>query len=136
MSPAGLVAELGNIGLIQQSLIMYNPMSASITSLANRDRLTGMPLDENGRYSKTVIINGVAYTPKFYPCQDSACILGGQNLDNNDPNTQAYIKALDQQAFKDIATGATAGTLVTPVGVGGRVLFWLGAGIGGTSGDE
>ncbi len=33
-----------------------------------------------------------------------------------------------QQAFKEIGTAATAGTLVTPVGVGGTVLFWLGAG--------
>ena len=128
MTGNSIRAELGNIGLIQQSLIMYNPASASVASLANRDRLTGMPLDENGRYSKTVIINGVAYTPKFYPCQDSACILSGQNLDNNDPNTQAYTKALQQQAFKEIGTAATAGTLVTPVGVGGTVLFWLGAG--------
>ncbi len=44
-----------------------------------------------------------------------------------DPATRAYTKALDAQVFKDIGTGATAGTLATPVGAGARVLFWLGA---------
>ena len=44
----------------------------------------------------------------------------------SDPGTQAYVKALDQQVFKDIGTGATVGTLVTPVGPGSTLLMLLG----------
>jgi len=46
----------------------------------------------------------------------------------SDPQTQAYVKALDAQVFKDIGTGATVGTLVTPVGVAGAVLTAVGTG--------
>jgi filamentous hemagglutinin len=87
-----------------------------------------MPLDDKGRYSSTVVLDGKAYEPKFHSCATVECSNNNANLDRSDPATQAYIKALDQQIFKDIGTGATGGTLVTPVGAAGRVLFWLGAG--------
>lgn len=41
------------------------------------------------------------------------------------------MKALDQQVFKDMGTGAASATLATPLGVAGRVLFWVGAGASG-----
>jgi filamentous hemagglutinin len=44
----------------------------------------------------------------------------------SDAGTQAYVKALDAQIFKDIGTGATAATLVTPVGVPGAILSGVG----------
>ena len=45
----------------------------------------------------------------------------------SDPASQAYVKALDQQVFKDIGTGATLGTLLTPVGAAGATLSVVGA---------
>ena len=126
MTAQDLRAELGNIGTIQQSLIMYNPAQPSTNGQTNRDRLTGMPLDEKGRYSKTVTLDGKSFTPKFYPCSDSACITGGKNLDTSDPATKAYVKALDAQVFKDINTGSTMATLITPTGVLGTALAGTG----------
>ncbi len=110
----------------------YSPPATTTTpSNAQRDKLTNLPLDEKGRYSQTVVLDGKAYEPKYLPCATAQCIASGQNLDMTDPATRAYTKALDAQVFKDIGTGATAGTLATPVGVGGRLLFALGAAASG-----
>jgi filamentous hemagglutinin len=99
----------------------------------SRDRLTGLPLDDKGRYTVRVDVGNPidgyeTYTPKYFPCATAECVRSGQNLDMSDPETQAYVKAIDTQVFKDIGTGATVGTLVTPVGTGAKVLFWLGMG--------
>lgn len=75
-----------------------------------------------------MVLDGKAYEPKYLPCATAECLRTGSNLDMADPATQAYVRALDQQVFKDIGTGATLGTLATPVGVGARVLFLLGIG--------
>lgn len=93
---------------------------------APRDKLTNLPLDAQGRYSKTVVVDGKPYAPKFHPCATVQCMEGGRNLDLNDPGTQAYVKALDQQVLKDIGKGATLASLVTPVGAGGAVLSGVG----------
>jgi hypothetical protein len=105
----------------------YTPSAQPATNPnAPRDRLTNQPLDAQGRYSRTVVIGGQMFEPKFHACATSACAVGNANLDMNDPATQAYIRALDQQVLKDIGTGATAGALVTPVGVPGALLGLLG----------
>ncbi|NBD20309.1 hypothetical protein GTZ97_06445 [Aquabacterium fontiphilum] len=98
---------------------------------APRDRLTNLPLDEQGRYSRTVVLDGKAYAPKYHACATAQCSVDGANLDMTDPQTQAYVKALDKKLLKDIGTGATLGSLVTPVGAGGTalaVLGWLASG--------
>jgi filamentous hemagglutinin len=96
-----------------------------------RDRMTGLPLDDKGRYTVNVAlgdpVNGYAnYSPKFLPCATPDCIRTGKNLDMSDSSTQAYVKALDAQVFKDINTAGTVGTLLTPVGVAGNTLGILG----------
>jgi hypothetical protein len=100
--------------------------------------MTGQPLDDKGRYSQTVVLDGKAYEPKYHPCATTECIRTGTNLDMGDPSTQAYVKALDAQVFKDIGDGATLGSIVTPVGVPGTVLTvigWVAAG-GEAAGSE
>lgn len=90
--------------------------------------MTNLPLDDSGRYSQTVILDGKVFEPKYLPCATSECLRTGSNLDMSDPKTQAYVKSLDQQVFKDMGKGATLGSLVTPVGVGGVAFAVVGAG--------
>jgi filamentous hemagglutinin len=105
----------------------YTPSTSSATpSNAPRDKLTNLPLDDKGRYSQTVVLDGKPYEPKYLPCATAQCIAGGQNLDTSDPATQAYIKALDAQVFKDINTGSTMATLLTPTGIPGAILTYTG----------
>ncbi|MGE0350437.1 hypothetical protein [Hydrogenophaga sp.] len=107
-----------------QTYDWYTPSRGGIANDPNipRDRLTGRPLDDQGRYSQTVVLDGKVYEPKYHPCATTDCIRTGANLDMADPSSQAYVKALDKQVFKDIGKGATVGSLVTPVGVPGRCL--------------
>jgi hypothetical protein len=112
-------------GLIVRTPI--NPAVNKPTSDPTRDRLTGLPLDEKGRYQVQVSLDGKSFAPKYFPCANTDCIRGGVNLDTSDLGTQAYIKALDGKIFKDMSTGVNYATLVTPVGVPGAVL--AGAGI-------
>jgi filamentous hemagglutinin len=110
----------------------YKPSAENpVTANAPRDRLTNQPLDDKGRYSRTMVVDGKVYEPKYHPCADVDCQQSGANLDMSDPGTQAYVKAMDKQVYKDIGTGATVGTLLTPVGAPGLVLFWLGAAASG-----
>lgn len=118
------LADVAITGLIVRTPI--NPPKVGETVASNRDRLTGLALDAQGRYEVQVSLDGRNYSPKFHACATTACSQSGANLDLNDPGTQAYVKALDQQVFKDIGTGATAATLAMPVGVGARMLMVLG----------
>jgi filamentous hemagglutinin len=102
---------------------VFELMPDSSVNLGNgRDRLTQLPLDEQGRYSRQMVVGGKAYEPKYWPCATAECVSGAQNLDMTDPGTQAFVKALDAQVFKDISTGVNYGLIATPVGVPGRVL--------------
>lgn len=111
-----------------QTYDWYTPSSGGVNKDPNipRDRMTGQPLDAKGRYSQTVVLDGKAFEPKYFQCATTECIRTGSNLDMGDPASQAYIKALDAQIFKDIGKGATVGSLVTPVGAAGNALFVLG----------
>ncbi|WP_439115692.1 hemagglutinin repeat-containing protein, partial [Hydrogenophaga sp.] len=116
-------------GLIVRTPI--NPPKAGEVVPANRDRMTGLPLDEKGRYEVQVTLDGKGFSPKYHSCASAACINRNANLDMSDSATQAYVRALDQKVFKDIGTGATLGSLVTPVGVPGAVLGLVGLAAGG-----
>jgi filamentous hemagglutinin len=110
----------------------YKPSAENPVAVNSpRDRLTNQPLDETGRYTQTMVVDGKVYEPKYHPCGNVDCQQSGANLDMSDPGTQAYVTAMDQQVYKDIGTGATGGTLLTPVGAAGKVLFWLGAAASG-----
>lgn len=102
-----------------------SPSDGAITSVP-RDRLTGAPLDEQGRYSQTFILDGKRYQPKYFSCSTLECMVSNANLDISDPGTMAYIKAMDAQIFKDISTGVNYATLITPGGVAGTVLAGTG----------
>jgi filamentous hemagglutinin len=106
----------------------YTPSTGGLPNDPNmaRDRLTGQPLDEKGRYSQRVILDGKAFEPKYFQCATTECMRTGANLDVSDPASQAYIRALDAQIFKDMDKAATVGTLVTPIGVPGAVLTAVG----------
>jgi hypothetical protein len=118
------LADVAITGLIVRTPI--NPPKVGETVASNRDRLTGLALDAQGRYEVQVSLDGRNYSPKFHACATTACSQSGANLDLNDPGTQAYVKALDAQVFKDIGTGATAASLITPVGIPGATLTVLG----------
>lgn len=116
--------------LAGKNVLDYASTTSSSTTAdqiaVNKDRLTGVALDSTGRYSVSSVVDGEVYKPKYFPCATVACLNSASNLDMSDAGTQAYVKALDAQVFKDIGTGATMGTLVTPVGIPGRVLMILG----------
>jgi len=123
-------------GLIVRTPI--NPAVNNPTSDPTRDRLTGLPLDDKGRYQVQVSLDGKNFAPKYFPCANTDCIRGGVNLDTSDPGTQAYIKALDGKIFKDMSTGVNYAMLVTPVGVPGAILAGTGfvASIGSAATDS
>ena len=87
-----------------------------------RDRLTGRPLDEKGRYSLQISVDGTVYEPKFHSCATAECMAAKANFDMSDKNTQAYIKAVENKALKDFGDAAkvviilgTGSTVAAPV---------------------
>jgi hypothetical protein len=118
---------------------VFELMPDSSVNLGNgRDRLTQLPLDEQGRYSRQIVVGGKAYEPKYWPCATAECVSGAQNLDMTDPGTQAFVKALDAQVFKDIGTGTAIATLAFPIGAPAAVLTGTGvmASIGSAATDS
>ena len=121
-----------NQGLADSSvtgLIVRTPLSASYNNPTNdpgRDKLTGLPLDDQGRYTVQYSVEGQIYSPKYYPCATTDCVVGGKNLDMSDPATQAYVKAVDKMIVDDINKQATIVTLISPVGVAGTIAGVLG----------
>ena len=93
----------------------------------NRDKLTGLLLDDQGRYSQKIVVEDKAYTPKYFACATTECVTRGGNLDMSDPGTAAYVKALDKKILSDIGTGATVVAIANPLGVLGTVAGTIGA---------
>ena len=93
------------------------PLNPNTNIIANdRDPMTGLQLDNQGRYKKSVQIEGVTYQPKFFACGSPECQASGANLDLNDPNTRAYVRAMSVKAASDIGTTASLIALINPVG--------------------
>ena len=84
------------------------------------DRMSGRPLDETGRYTVSYVVNGKIHHVPHFPCGDAACIAQGANVDYSEPSAQAYARALDAKAVKNVGTAVTAGVVVTsgPVSLG------------------
>ncbi len=118
------LADPAVTGLIVKTPI--NPPKTPDLQVTNRDRLTGLPLDDKGRYEVSLTLDGKSYSPKYYPCATAECVKSGGNLDMSDAATRAYMKALDKKVMDDINTAATAGTIVAPVGVVGNTLAIVG----------
>jgi filamentous hemagglutinin len=79
---------------------------------------------QKGDIRSTSIVDGAAYRPKYYSCAVPHCL--GRNLDTTDPDTQAFIKALDKKMFEDIGMGASVAMLANPAGAVGLVAGILG----------
>lgn len=110
-------------------IIVKTPIKPPDTAQSNngkRDPATNLPLDDEGRYSQHIIVDGKAFTPKYFPCATPEC--QGHNLDMSDSQTAAYVKALDKKIFDDIGTAASAVAIANPVGAVGTA-----AGITGTA---
>lgn len=95
-------------------------------SLLSRDRLTGLPLDEQGRYTVFRRVDDKDYAPKFFSCATTDCVNSGASIDLSDPGTQAYVKASNKQVFDDINKGATVATIVNPAGAMGTIAGLVG----------
>jgi hypothetical protein len=111
-------------GLIVKTPI--NPPKTADTQASNRDRLTGLALDDKGRYEVNLTLGDKSYSPKFYPCATVECVKSGGNLDMSDAGTRAYVQALDKKVMDDINTAATVGAIVAPVGVAGAIVGIVG----------
>ncbi|MQQ99819.1 hemagglutinin repeat-containing protein [Glaciimonas soli] len=97
-----------------------------------RDPLTNLPLDDQGRYGQQVVVEGKTYAPKYFSCATPECL--GNNLDMSDPQTAAYVKALDKKVLDDIGTGATYAALANPTGAIGLMAGIIGTTSGVASG--
>ena len=105
--------------IIKTPIALPNPNEALP---ANRDKMTGLPLDDRGRYEVSVVLDGKGFTPKYFSCSTTDCLKSASNLDMSDAGTQAYVRALDAQVFKDISKGVNIGTLLIPGGPTAQVL--------------
>jgi hypothetical protein len=85
-----------------------------------RDRLTGRPLDEEGRYTVSYVVDGKIYHVPHFPCGNAECNAQGANVDYSDPGAQAWARALDAKTVSDAGRLATVGVVVAsaPVGLG------------------
>ncbi|MEB0171151.1 hemagglutinin repeat-containing protein [Undibacterium sp. CCC1.1] len=110
-------------------IIIKNPIK-SPSSVENtnekRDPATNLVLDEKGRYSQRITVDGKPFEPKYFPCPVASAGCSGQNLDMADAQTAAYVKALDKKVLNDIGTASTLVTIANPVGVAGVVAGTVG----------
>ncbi|MGF6668799.1 filamentous hemagglutinin N-terminal domain-containing protein [Pseudomonas monsensis] len=66
-----------------------------------RDPLTGYPMDEKGGYRVPIVIDGNAYTPRYYSCASTDCLTAGANLDFGDAATLQWIRAANIDALSN-----------------------------------
>lgn len=62
-------------------LIIRTPLASTYNNPANdptRDRMTGLPLDEYGRYAVLISVDGKTYEPKYFPCATADCMAVGK----------------------------------------------------------
>ncbi|MGY4879224.1 hypothetical protein ACLUEY_15240 [Vreelandella aquamarina] len=99
-----------------------------------RDRLTGRPLDEEGRYTVSYVVDGKIHHVKHFSCGTPECNAQGANVDYSDPAAQAWETALNAEALDKLGTAATAGVIMNPAGAVGAGLAYGGTGISLLSG--
>lgn len=82
--------------------------------------MTGRPLDEEGRYTVSYVVDGKIYDVPHFSCGTAECIAQGANVDYSDLEAQSYARALDAKAVSVAGRLATAGVVVasSPVGLG------------------
>lgn len=87
-----------------------------IVNTGERDRLTGYALDEQGGYRVPMVVEGVAYTPRFHPCGDAECLAVGANIDFSDPATLGWIRSVDAKTADQVSKMLAAAAVVAPAG--------------------
>ena len=107
----------------KSGVIVMTPISNlnpnSLPSNSQRDVLTGLPLDQKGRYTQIIAVDERIYSPKYFACAIPECL--GKNLDMSDNETQAYVKALDKKILEDLNTGANLLALASPTSLAGAI---------------
>ncbi|MCD6438191.1 MAG: hypothetical protein J7L56_08015 [Halomonas sp.] len=93
-----------------------------------RDRLTGRPLDEEGRYTVSYVVDGKIHHVKHFSCGTPECSAQGANVDYSDPAAQGWQDAMAAEKLGEISTAAAVGTLLNPAGLAGFVLASTGTG--------
>ncbi|SFX66447.1 hypothetical protein SAMN02745752_02443 [Marinospirillum alkaliphilum DSM 21637] len=107
------------------SLPVYTPTGGIMTY--QLDPITGARVvDENGQYTVVHVVDGQYFNIKHWPCHKDKC--DATIPDPKSPNYDAWVRAQDIKAVKDVATvagGATglmrAGLLAETVGAGSTV---------------
>ncbi|WP_201773773.1 DUF637 domain-containing protein, partial [Pseudomonas sp. PI1] len=90
---------------------------APATGSESRDRLTGYVLDETGRYTVPITVEGVSYSPRFLPCASAECVAVGANIDLSNAETLRYLKAADAKSLNDLGKMLGLGAIVSTGGV-------------------
>jgi len=105
-----------HVGFAKNGIIVKTPIPPAVNEnnvRSDRDRLTGLPLDDKGRYTQNIAVDGTTYAPKYFPCATPECL--GNNLDMSDP-----VQAMDKKVFDDINRTAALAALASPLGpIGG-----------------
>ena len=95
-----------------------------------RDRLTGYALDEQGGYRVPMVVDGIAYAPRFHSCGSRECAGLGVNIDFSDPATLTWIRTVDAKTADQVSFLLGAAAVIGPAsGVGVLANASTGAGI-------
>ena len=98
------------------NLMGIRPLDSTPVSNHKRDRLTGYALDEGGGYRVPVVIDNVAYAPRFHQCATYECQSSGANIDYSDLDTLRWMKAGNAKALSDVGWLLTIGAVISPAG--------------------
>ncbi|XKE46258.1 DUF637 domain-containing protein [Halomonas organivorans] len=93
-----------------------------------RDRLTGRPLNEDGQYIVSYVVDGRTYDVPHNPCGDAECLAQGGNVDYTSPNAREWALAVDLKALDEVGRIATGVTAVSPLGAAGQAAAAVGFG--------
>lgn len=58
-------------------------------------------MDEKGGYRVPIVIDGNAYTPRYYSCASTDCLTAGANLDFGEAATLQWIRAANIDALSN-----------------------------------
>lgn len=117
---AGL-ANSSVTSLIIRNLTTTSALANNPDGQPGRDWLTGLPLDEKGRYTKYITVGsgqvgvpGQTFALKFYPCSTVECNQNNVSLDYSDPETSRFISAGNDQVLNLLEGAITLAPGIAP----------------------
>ncbi|CAH1045121.1 hypothetical protein [Halomonas sp. TD01] len=122
-----IIEQTGGEGSPYRALVYQLPPEEAAPGQP-RDRLTGRPLDEEGRYTVSYVVDGKIYHVPHFSCGDAECVRRNANIDHSDPAAQAWERAVDAKALGDLGTVATVGVVMNPAGAVGAGVATMGMG--------